>query len=751
MSFGPTGAWPCTHALPDAAPGPSWCWARPGLLYTNYFCALLLPALALFHLFFVRKERRWWQPVVLLGLAALLALPQVPDLLSGIEHNQEKDHLHAEALRYPEVIATFLRYLSNGLFEVRRPFSTLFAIALPLPLLYFVLHSRRSRQPPGAAWYLLLTGILLLLLLLGASEWLRVFEEKRVRYLVMLWLPSLLLISQAFMEPSRVNLRRAAGLALVALVALAGASDFLLEGELVRFSRLRSETAMSIAATRAIAAEGSDSGLLAVDRSGLFARFHRVYEFYTGSYGDRRVQLDQPAASNELMERAPGQDLVWLLASSSQEAALGVRAHLDHFRQEGWFHCRSSREAGVTLELLLPPFPAAMLDQARLHFENDVELFAPVAPELHDGLLRFRSSLGSADETLLARYSLAIHVMDLRTGERVAQADTGVGPGAYVPLCREIDISALPPGDYEAARRALRLADRRAQSRPGLRVRLVRAATCTRCIASASAEASEVVISHDKDEVRSAVPLMQYCSGTGANHAVGNARASRSAQLIWLWALAAIAAGSRASSFRKWPTTPFNSMRSLPCASPGHSIPGLGPLPMSGARLRKFPEQALGWPMLLSVWGHSAGWSELIVRAMPFFAGMLTIAWVYRTGRLFRNIRRSYRCVVAQRSVFFLAYMIHARAFTLVTLFATLCIWSYWRSPCTRSRQARARRQACCSAALACSIRTTSARYSCPRSACFICSSFPGTGAGGGPCSWSGLPPCSHPLNCRFC
>ena len=30
-----------------------------------------------FHLFFVRKERRWWQPVVLLGMAALFALPQI--------------------------------------------------------------------------------------------------------------------------------------------------------------------------------------------------------------------------------------------------------------------------------------------------------------------------------------------------------------------------------------------------------------------------------------------------------------------------------------------------------------------------------------------------------------------------------------------------------------------------------------------------------------------------------------------------
>ena len=420
-----------------------------GLLYSNYFCALLLPALALFHLFFVRKERRWRQPVVLLGLAALLALPQVPDLLSGIAHNQEKDHLHAEALRYPEVIATFLRYLSNGLLEIRRPFSTLFTLALPLPLVLFGWRSRRSRQPPGAAWYLLLTSILLLLLLLGASEWLRVFEEKRVRYLATLWPPVLLLIGQVSIQPSRVNLRRAAGLALVALVALAGASDFLLEGELVRFSRLRSETSISIAATHAFAAEGRDSGLLAVDRSGLFARFHRVYEFYTGSYGDRRVQLDKLASSDELLERAQGHDLVWMLSSSAQEAALGVRAHLDRFRQEGWFHCRSSREAGVSLELLLSPFPTAMLDQARLQFEDDIELFAPVGPELRDGLLRFRSSLGSADETLLTRYSLALHVIDTLTGERVAQGDIGVGPGAVVPLCREIDISALPRGEYE--------------------------------------------------------------------------------------------------------------------------------------------------------------------------------------------------------------------------------------------------------------------------------------------------------------
>ena len=50
--------------------------------------------------------------------------------------------------------------------------------------------------------------------------------------------------------------------------------------------------------------------------------------------------------------------------------------------------------------------------------------------------------------SLLSDYSLAVHVIDQR-GQRVAQGDTGVGPGAIVPLRSEIDISALPPGDYE--------------------------------------------------------------------------------------------------------------------------------------------------------------------------------------------------------------------------------------------------------------------------------------------------------------
>ena len=69
--------------------------------------------------------------------------------------------------------------------------------------------------------------------------------------------------------------------------------------------------------------------------------------------------------------------------------------------------------------------------------------------EVQDGTLRLDAHFHSADHALLASYSLAVHVIDPRTGQRVAQGDTGIGPGRIVPLRSEIDVSALPAGEYE--------------------------------------------------------------------------------------------------------------------------------------------------------------------------------------------------------------------------------------------------------------------------------------------------------------
>ena len=35
------------------------------------------------------------------------------------------------------------------------------------------------------------------------------------------------------------------------------------------------------------------------------------------------------------------------------------------------------------------------------------------------------------------------------------------------------------------------------------------------------------------------------------------------------------------------------------------------------------PHQAYGWPLLLAIWGYLVGWSEVAVRALSLFFGML--------------------------------------------------------------------------------------------------------------------------------
>ena len=78
---------------------------------------------------------------------------------------------------------------------------------------------------------------------------------------------------------------------------------------------------------------------------------------------------------------------------------------------------------------------------------------AKTAPEItiSDGLLRLDAAISVALTTISLPTTPSPCMSSKRkAGERVAQGDVGVGPGAIRPRLRsEIDVSALPPGDYE--------------------------------------------------------------------------------------------------------------------------------------------------------------------------------------------------------------------------------------------------------------------------------------------------------------
>ena len=158
-----------------------------GLLYSQYFGALLLPVLGLFHLLFVPKNRRWWRTALLLGLAAMASVPQLPGLLNGVAFTVTRSQMRPIALTPPQLLAQFLRYLANGVVFPAPWVGELLVVLLPLALLVATVLRLRARRPVGARWLLAFVSATLLLLYVAFNEALRVVTERRMRYLVALW------------------------------------------------------------------------------------------------------------------------------------------------------------------------------------------------------------------------------------------------------------------------------------------------------------------------------------------------------------------------------------------------------------------------------------------------------------------------------------------------------------------------------------------------------------------------------------
>ena len=411
-----------------------------GLLYSQYFGALLLPVLGLFHLLFVPKNRRWWRTALLLGLAAMASVPQLPGLLNGVAFTVARSQVRGIALTPPQLLAQFLRYLANGVVFPAPWVGELLVVLLPSALLVATLWQLRARRPAGAGWLLAYVSATLLLLFLAANEALRVATERRMRYLIALW-PLLALLAGLGLRLLAGAHRRLAA-AMLALWLIPGVTLALttdLRYELGYFSQssihrvyqfIREQIPASDFLIQDTRVAPSDTSLFYVRLIG--ADWTTLSRYRADPYESiRPVQAAYP--------------YVWLLYSSRDRVSFAdLPQQLDRVLCE-----RVLDEWGFTLERYALHSVENCPDKlVRLAFDSDIQLTAPEITLL-DGLLRLDAHFRSEDSYLLSRYSLAVHVFDRRTGQRVAQGDTGVGPGAIVPLRSEIDVSALPPGEYE--------------------------------------------------------------------------------------------------------------------------------------------------------------------------------------------------------------------------------------------------------------------------------------------------------------
>ena len=412
-----------------------------GLLWSHYFAALLLPALGLFHLLFMPKQRRWWRPVLPLALAVLIAMLQLPVFLAGLKRTVTNEGLRNRALAAPELVAQFLQRLTNGAVLPSAPISEVLTVLLPLALVIAVLQQLRAGRRPGAGWLLAFVSAALLLLMLSANAALGVVQVTRIRYLMPLWPLLALLPGAGLWRLSRRRARLAAGLVALWLISgawLTLATDYRYQLDIFRrtdFHRVYQVMREHVQASELLImdtfAARLDSGRYYSEmKLGLHLEIVRRYNEDPYEFV-RPVNADYPYA--------------WLLYLTKDRVGFeGLPGALGRVFCE-----RVLDEWGFTLERYALHSVANCPERpVRLAFDSDIQLTGPQL-SFNDDVLRLDAHMRSADEQRLGRYSLALHVFAADSEERVAQGDVGVGPGAIVPLRSELDIAALPPGEYE--------------------------------------------------------------------------------------------------------------------------------------------------------------------------------------------------------------------------------------------------------------------------------------------------------------
>ncbi len=163
----------------------TWCLfvaTTAALFYTHYFSLLWFAGLGIYHLVFVAKSRRWLQVVLGWGIGALLFLPYLHFLISGLQFAAENLKVTTRAASASELMVTFVYLLVNG-------------AEILFVLLAGILAFAFWRKRDAVAIKFMLIPLAMIPLIIVLNELLGIIPLTRMRYFLILWVPFMLLFA----------------------------------------------------------------------------------------------------------------------------------------------------------------------------------------------------------------------------------------------------------------------------------------------------------------------------------------------------------------------------------------------------------------------------------------------------------------------------------------------------------------------------------------------------------------------------
>jgi hypothetical protein len=416
------------------------------ILYTHYLAALVLVALGLYHLLFVRKDRLWWHLTGAAVIAGILFLPWVSVTLRAWREASAPDNV---ALRdwgpgALELNALLIYVFGNG------------TLALPLIAAWFALANNRVRAAFNAAcnrggdkygWFLL---IALLILAFVLNMLISLFVV--MRYLLPIWGILGLLVGIGVARMSQYRRLPTLFLVVWAVSSIWSSLDPQFISRHID-TRLLSHTPWhQIAPQLAERMEQGDIAAFLLPDETWWVWQDWVHGFYLHEVQERGLNTQLVESYPQTPDRDYRRD-----AREFTTPRLWVGYHTNNQPLAWWTYSEALIEnyafcpAPILLEDYQLDLYTRIPQNPSYQFGDQVGISLVEPLRIENGILQTTLGVAVGTEIDLQAYSVALHVMG--SGETpLAQTDFGLlvpdSPLAYRCDFRQIDISPLTSGEY---------------------------------------------------------------------------------------------------------------------------------------------------------------------------------------------------------------------------------------------------------------------------------------------------------------
>jgi hypothetical protein len=406
--------------------------AAAGLLYSHYFASLMVFSICLYHLVFVRKDRKWWRVVVIMGLAGALFLPWVLPNFDAVQGANNQGWRQEMAMSAPELVDEVLVFFGNG------------SLAMLLLLGVFAVDLRQRDN--RLLWFLLLCPVVLGLVV---NIWLGMLVSSK--FYLYLWIPLSLLFGVGLTGLARRGLHPA----YILLPWLIAGTWVVVNAEedpvkYIAWDVLHDQLAGQTAEDDAVIFH-----LQATDWDGAHNRGVEYY-FHDFSHTPDMVWSWPHAADdvyvNGIQSAIEGKVRVWSAYDPTQRPARVGTVFEPLMQSAGFADCGQ-----VIDEPLMRVYLYSRPPQGDFDYDFGTDAYpAGIAmstlgaiTRLQDGRVLVPLGWQLGRDVPLNTYSYGLHVFDA-SGALVTQADQGLPPNhEFGCQAAQISTDNLPAGDYD--------------------------------------------------------------------------------------------------------------------------------------------------------------------------------------------------------------------------------------------------------------------------------------------------------------